>query len=321
MTSPVVSIVTATFNRAGLLPRTWRSITEQSVPLEWILVDDASTDSTPVVAESFGDPRIVFLRQDHNQGCNVARNAGVRVSRGRFIIFLDSDDELVPHALQKAVRSLETAPPYIGAVLMIAKPTFTQRQNEVLPDGVVLNEEDLVIKHRLQRDHAVIYKREVFCNQMFPEEYRDANFVVVFGISRRWNYLVVNIPLTLIHRQNDNLSLLRNLTKRSSAIARGWETVICNHAAILQQNAPAQVRIYMKVLYRYAVAGDWRDFSRVCSEFRVSHPGCLSAAKATAMATAGMIGRYGGEYIRLVIIKTWEEGIRSPTPRVEPFRR
>ena len=320
MTNPAVSVITPSFNRAGLLPRAWRSIRDESLPLEWVVVDDASTDSTLSVVESLDDQRIVFLRLDQNQGSNIARNAGVRASRGRYILFLDSDDELVPNALRDAVHILESAPAGIGAVLMIAQPTFTSKLKSSLPDGAVLNEEDLVIHHRLRGDQAVLYKSEVFLKQMLPEEYRESQFVFVFGISRWWNYLVVNRPLTLVHRQDDTLSQAQSVVTRSRAIAMGWESVIHNHAGILRQNAPARIRLYGRVLYRYAVAGDREALRRAFHEFRLEHPGLLNAIRGSAMVIAGKIGRRGGDHLRMRLMRLREEGIGRARQRVQAIR-
>jgi glycosyltransferase involved in cell wall biosynthesis len=299
MTTPTVSIVTPTFNRAGTLPRLWRSLREQPVPFEWIVVDDASTDSTPSVVQSIGDPRIVFARQEDNRGQNAARNTGVRLSRGTFIVFLDSDDELAADALQDAVQAIKNAPATVGAVLMIAVRTFSKHPTGVLPDAAVLTEEDLVIKRRLRGDRAVIYKREVFQNQMLPEEYRACEHVFVLGISRWWNYLVVNRPLTLINREVPHQGSARAIVHRSALIAQAWEEVIANHARILRNNAPARVRLYMTVLYRYGVAAKWTSAWRVFRELRKYDRGCATAIKAMAVSLAGLLGSFGGEYWRL----------------------
>ena len=299
MTDPTVSIVTPTFNRAGLLLVQWHSLCEQSVPFEWIVVDDASTDSTPSVVQSISDPRIVFARLDDNSGQNAARNAGVRLSRGKYIVFLDSDDYLVTGGLQAAVTAIENAPPTIGAVLMVAVPTYSKKPMAVLPDATVLTEGDLVIKRCLRGDRAIIYKREVFKNQMLPEEYRASEHVFVFGISRWWDYLVVNKPLTLVNRQGEHSSSAANIVLRSDLIARAWETVISNHALLLRNNTPARVSLYMKVLYRYAVGGEWNSLWRVFFELREHDPGCRTAVQAVCVLFAGLLGHLGGEYLRL----------------------
>jgi len=308
MTDPVVSIVTSTFNRASLLSRVWKSIRNESISFEWVVVDDGSTDSTPATICGFCDPRIIFLRLEQNQGINIARNTGMRAARGRFIIFLDSDDELAPNALEEAVHRLDVSPPEIGAILMIAQPTFTRNHRETLEDGAILDELDLVVHNRLQGDRAVIYKAEVFRNQMLPEEYRGSEYVFVFGISRWWKYLVVNKPLTLVHRQGDNLSDPMSIVRKSSGIAKGWEKIIQNHAQILSQNASARIRIYRIVLYRHAVAGDWAAVQRVFKELRRGDSRLSIAIKATMIVSAGVVGCLGGDYLRLRFIRMREKG-------------
>jgi glycosyltransferase involved in cell wall biosynthesis len=299
MPPPVISIVTPTFDRAALLPRLWRSMRGESVPFEWIVVDDASTDLTPSVVRGIGDPRIVFARLDRNRGQNAARNAGVRLARGRFIVFIDSDDELAVNALQGAVTAIENAPPAVGAVLMMAVPAFSNSRVELIPDASVLTEEDLVIRRLLRGDRAVIYKREVFRNQMLPEEYHACEHVFVLGISRWWSYLVVNRPLTLVNREGDHSCSAANIVRRSADIAASWETVIANHAVALRGHPPARAGLYMTVLYRYGVAAQWNPLRRVFLELRRSDPGCATAIKAACVVLAGLLGHLGAEYWRL----------------------
>jgi GT2 family glycosyltransferase len=65
----LVSAVIPTHNRADLLARAIRSVQRQTFPqLEIIVVDDASQDNTSAVVESFGDPRIRYIRHDTNRG-------------------------------------------------------------------------------------------------------------------------------------------------------------------------------------------------------------------------------------------------------------
>ena len=83
--APTVSIVTPTYNRAHLLPRAWASIARQTeTRLEWIVVDDGSTDNTRQVVLAFNDPRIHYIYQ-HNQGVNEARNRGGLEVRGDYV--------------------------------------------------------------------------------------------------------------------------------------------------------------------------------------------------------------------------------------------
>jgi len=68
---------------------------------EVILVNDGSTDQTETIALAFaeGDSRIYYFDQE-NQGLSAARNAGIRLSKGDFLLFLDADDWLEPNCLR-----------------------------------------------------------------------------------------------------------------------------------------------------------------------------------------------------------------------------
>jgi len=106
---PEVSIIMPTYNRADTIGRAIESVRRQTFE-EWelIIIDDGSTDGTPSLL-SGADPRIKLIRQE-NRGCYVARNAGLRESRGRFIAFLDSDDEWLPHFLEITTAFLRASP-------------------------------------------------------------------------------------------------------------------------------------------------------------------------------------------------------------------
>jgi glycosyltransferase involved in cell wall biosynthesis len=106
---PEVSIVMPTFNRADTIGRAIDSVRAQTfADWELIIVDDGSTDGTAAAVSGI-DPRIKLQRQE-NQGCYVARNAGMHNSSGRYITFLDSDDEWLPHFLELTVGFLKASP-------------------------------------------------------------------------------------------------------------------------------------------------------------------------------------------------------------------
>lgn len=107
--APAVSIVLPTFNRGDTILRAVRSILAQTfADWELELVDDGSTDGTQALVSGL-DPRIRIHRQE-NGGLASARNRGLRESRGRYIAFLDSDDEWLPHHLALCVAFLRANP-------------------------------------------------------------------------------------------------------------------------------------------------------------------------------------------------------------------
>lgn len=94
MTTPLVSIILPTHNRADVLARAMRSVLAQTfTQLELVVVDDGSTDGTQALVAGFDDARITYVRADLQRGAAAARNLGVRSSRAPLLAFQDSDDE------------------------------------------------------------------------------------------------------------------------------------------------------------------------------------------------------------------------------------
>ena len=113
MSGPLVSVVVPTHNRADRVARAVGSVLGQTLrDLEVIVVDDGSTDGTAArVAElAAGDDRVRPLYLPVAGGAPAARNCGLDASRGRFIAFLDDDDEWLPTKLERQVARLERDP-------------------------------------------------------------------------------------------------------------------------------------------------------------------------------------------------------------------
>lgn len=98
-----ISIITPTYNRAFCIGRVITSVKNLSVPegftYEHVVIDDGSTDRTSAAVKKLQHPLLKYRRLKRNKGVNGARNAGVKKARGDYVLFLDSDDELVPEAL------------------------------------------------------------------------------------------------------------------------------------------------------------------------------------------------------------------------------
>lgn len=116
-TNPQVSVVIPTHNRASTVVRAIRSVLRQTYQnFEIILVDDGSTDSTREVLEHLSDTRLRYIRHDRNLGGGAARNTGIEAARGKYIAFLDSDDEWLPEKLERQVQLLEKSDPSVGVI-------------------------------------------------------------------------------------------------------------------------------------------------------------------------------------------------------------
>lgn len=109
-----VSVVMPTYNSVATLRRAIDSVLMQSFQdFELIVVDDGSTDSTPLLIQAYASPRLRYLRQQ-NKGVAAARNLGMRQARGEFIAFLDSDDEWSRDKLMLQVGLFRRSHPRVG---------------------------------------------------------------------------------------------------------------------------------------------------------------------------------------------------------------
>ena len=103
-----VSVVIPCYQQGHFLAEAIESVLTQTLPAhEIIVVDDGSKDSTAAVAAKYSGVR--YIRQD-NSGSAQARNRGLGVSTGTFLVFLDADDRLLSDALETGVNSLNAHP-------------------------------------------------------------------------------------------------------------------------------------------------------------------------------------------------------------------
>jgi glycosyltransferase involved in cell wall biosynthesis len=111
--SPVVSIIIPNKNRCEELVHTLASVREQTLgDFECVVVDDNSTDDSDNVVRPFlADPRFKLIKQPRDRsGAPAARNEGLAAARGRYVLFLDSDDLLAPHCLAQRVDAMSRRP-------------------------------------------------------------------------------------------------------------------------------------------------------------------------------------------------------------------
>lgn len=98
-----VSIIVPVYNAEEYLDRCIHSILDQEFPsFEVILVDDGSSDASPLICDRYSgtDARFLTVHQK-NAGVSAARNAGLNLAQGEYVMFLDSDDALMPYALEE----------------------------------------------------------------------------------------------------------------------------------------------------------------------------------------------------------------------------
>lgn len=112
--------------------------------LEIIVVDDGSKDNTKAVVASIQDVRLRYIHHEKNQGLAATRNTGIAAAGGRYIAFLDDDDEWRHNKIEKQLQVIERH----DAVLCASASTKTGKKTQVYRKSVV--------------DHSVLRKGNIF---------------------------------------------------------------------------------------------------------------------------------------------------------------
>lgn len=110
--SPLATVIIPSYNYGHFLGQSIESVQAQTYQnWECIVVDDGSTDDTGALVKQFTekDDRVKYLRQE-NQGLAAARNTGITNSAGDYLQFLDADDLLEAHKLERQIEFLEQHP-------------------------------------------------------------------------------------------------------------------------------------------------------------------------------------------------------------------
>jgi glycosyltransferase involved in cell wall biosynthesis len=106
----LVSVVIPCYNQAHFLGEAIESVLCQGYTnVEVVVVDDGSTDNASEVASRYERAGVRLIRQE-NRGRSAARNRGLDETQGKYVVFLDSDDRLLPEALEVGVKDLEAHP-------------------------------------------------------------------------------------------------------------------------------------------------------------------------------------------------------------------
>jgi glycosyltransferase involved in cell wall biosynthesis len=116
-----------------MLARAVDSVLRQGCPdFELIIVDDGSTATHAAVLSTFEDPRVRVLRNPETLGVAAARNKGIEAARGRYISFLDDDDEYLESFLKATYDTLRDTPPEVALCWSSARCV----EDSVLPGAV-----------------------------------------------------------------------------------------------------------------------------------------------------------------------------------------
>lgn len=156
---PLVTVYIASRNRAALLERALASIERQGRDdIEVIVVDDASSDDTPrLLAQWEAQHRLRWFRNENQTGACAARNIAINAARGRYVIGLDDDDEMLPRRISWLLRALRPDDAFVCASDVIVSPGHARWR--IVPGRI---------------DRRAILSRNVVGNQVLAERVKVA---------------------------------------------------------------------------------------------------------------------------------------------------
>lgn len=170
MSIPLISVITVTYNAAGVLPTTMQSVREQKcVDFEHIIIDGASTDSTLAVARRYSTPGLRILSEQDN-GLYDAMNKGLEMARGKYVLFLNAGDRFATGAtLSRYALAAEREPDIIYGDTMIVDAAGTLLRPRHLSAPKILTAESFA-QGMLVCHQAFMVRREIA--PLFDTSYR-----------------------------------------------------------------------------------------------------------------------------------------------------
>lgn len=205
--APALSVIMPTFNSAADLARAVVSVQNQSFKdWELIIVDDASQDDTRSIATGFSqeDSNITVIFQDINSGAAATRNHAIAHARGRYIAFLDADDEWLPDKLNLQITAMKktgTALCYTGFWRQI--PGHDKHRVRV-PATVTRN---TLLRGNVIGCLTAIYDRDQLGTVLMPDLPMRHDFALWLDILARTDHAIgIDQPLAIYHQSPTSLT-------------------------------------------------------------------------------------------------------------------
>lgn len=221
MLSPLFSIIIPVFNGARFLEATLRSVLDQSCrDMEILFVDDHSTDQSVDIIKRHGEtaPQIRLFRHDTSHGGPfAARNTALDHASGRYLVFLDQDDLLIPGSLEGLAELIASSDSDLVRGLRISLKDGREKiMNEFLPAPPLRNTDFARTREIWSAQHFAswAFRREfVADNELLFEPYigHDDKVFLLCALARSKRITIGTVPLVKYRRHRGSLQGRRNL--------------------------------------------------------------------------------------------------------------
>lgn len=236
MGNPTVSIILPTYNRLAYLREAVASVFVQTYDhWELIIADDGSSEETCAYLRAIADPRVTVLWLPHTGIPSIARNQAIRCARGRYLAFLDSDDQWRPAKLEVQLDALRAAPDcrwsYTAVDLIDAEGHPVDRDGLApwVPYAGDITERLLWIHAHIAIDAVIAERRLVLDAGSFDEHQRfGEDYDLYIRLAMRSPVKVIDAPLAVVRAGNGE-----NYSANRIEAYEGWVQLYEKYAATL----------------------------------------------------------------------------------------
>lgn len=192
----LVSVIIPAYNCEKYIEKSIDSALAQQVPLEVIVLNDCATDGTEAVIQKYLDnPAVRYVRNERNLGVAKTRNRGVRLAKGKYVAFLDSDDWWEPEKLERQLEMIEREQVVLCSTGRALVNPDGSLMGKVIPVNEKITYREL-LKHNCINCSSVLLLRKVALE--FPMEHEDSHedYITWLKILKKYGKAcAVNEPL------------------------------------------------------------------------------------------------------------------------------
>jgi glycosyltransferase involved in cell wall biosynthesis len=266
MSRPLVSIVTTSYNQAAYLEETIESVLGQDYdPLEYLVIDDGSTDGSVEILRRYGH-RLAWWEVQENQGQAAALNRAFEHATGNVLSFLSSDDTLLPGTVSRVVEVF-TKDPHLLAVY--GDVWLTDERSRRVERGVSGEWDPGKMARRAYGvfQPGMFFTRRAWENAgPFNERswgLFDIEFALRIAAAGRAQYVPEPLATFRLHPDSKQLSRHREMAEEHLRFAREFYEAGAFPAALRRHVRTGRANLYRRAALRYQAAGETGDARRL----------------------------------------------------------
>lgn len=218
-----ISVIIPTHNREQHIINSIKSVLNQSFNnFEIIIIDDCSTDNTQYEIKKIKDNRIKYIKLNKVYGASYSRNLGIKLAKGKFVSFQDSDDIYHFDKLERQMRNIKKYKSDFDFCKILVQINNTNKffvpnarvEKRIIKDNNIF--EILISEGNFISTQSILIKKIYLEKNLFDPKFpRLQDYDLVLRIIPKVKVSYTNISLVDLYRQNDSISLSPTRLKES----------------------------------------------------------------------------------------------------------